>query len=215
MQMEIVLASGNPGKIREFSRILHACSMTVRPMSELGIPEPEENGRSFKDNALLKARAASRHANLPAIADDSGLSVDCLDGAPGIYSARYAGPNATDQQNVEKLLGQLNGVDAMARGAVFHCVIALVRHGEDDQPLVFAGSWRGQIALTPAGNHGFGYDPVFYDPEYGCTSAELDPDIKNRISHRAQALEQFKDAIKHSPILAPGFGQQPEISHES
>lgn len=199
--MDIVLASGNLGKIREFARILQTISLTLRSMSDLGIPEPEETGLTFKDNALLKARAASRHSNLPAIADDSGLSVDGLHGAPGVYSARYAGPNATDQQNIEKLLSQLDKIGNPSRIARFHCVIALVRHGEDEHPLLFCGSWEGQIALAPAGSHGFGYDPVFYIPEYGCTSAELAPEIKNKVSHRAKALDQFKTTLRQTDCL--------------
>ncbi|MYB34365.1 MAG: XTP/dITP diphosphatase [Gammaproteobacteria bacterium] len=205
--MEIVVASGNRGKIREFTQILECPSFLVRPMSELGIPEPEETGSTFEENALLKARTASRHANLPTIADDSGLSVDCLDGAPGVYSARYAGLHATDHQNVKKLLNEMNGVDQSSRRARFHCVIAVVRHFEDEQPLIFSDSWQGEIATTPSGENGFGYDPVFYLPEYRCTAAQLKPEIKNRISHRAKALEQFKAKLHHTDILATSSGQ--------
>ena len=199
--MEIVVASGNRGKIREFAQILECTSFLIRPMSELGIPEPEETGSTFEENALLKALAASRHANLPTIADDSGLSVDYLDGAPGVYSARYAGIHATDHQNVRKLLHELNGIDRSSRSARFHCAIAVVRHFEDDQPLIFSDSWEGEIATDPSGENGFGYDPVFYLPEYRCTAAQLKPEIKNRVSHRAKALEQFKEKLHHTGIL--------------
>ena len=200
--MEIVLASGTRGKIREFDQIFECSPFIIRPMSELGIPEPEETGSTFEENALLKARAASRHANRPAIADDSGLSVDDLNGCPGVYSARYAGPDAADQQNVEKLLNELNGVDQSSRSARFHCVIAVVRHFEDDQPLIFSDSWEGEIATTPSGKNGFGYDPVFYLPEYRRTAAQLEPEIKNKVSHRAKALEQLKVELHHADIFA-------------
>ncbi len=200
--MHIILATGNRGKIREFRQILEPLPCIVRPMSELGIPEPEETGLTFEENALLKARAASRHANLPAIADDSGLLVDCLQGAPGVYSARYAGNDATDQQNVQKLLHELNGVEKPLRNARFHCVIAVVRHFEDDQPLMFSGSWEGEIATLPSGENGFGYDPVFYVPEYRCTAAQIEPELKNKVSHRARALEQFKAELRQIDVLA-------------
>ena len=209
--MEIVVASGNRGKVREFSRILACSSFLIRTMSELGIPEPEETGSTFEENALLKARAASRHANLPAIADDSGLSVDYLNGEPGIYSARYAGLHATDHQNVKKLLDELNGVDQSSRSARFHCVIAVVRHFEDDQPLIFSDSWEGEIATTPSGENGFGYDPVFYLPEYRCTAAQLKPEVKNRVSHRAKALEQLKAELHHTAIPATFSAQNTRV----
>ncbi len=199
---KIVLASGNQGKRREFGQILKGFPYILKPMSEMGIPEPEETGHTFEENALLKARAASKYANLPAIADDSGLSVDCLDGAPGIHSARYAGIDASDQQNVNKLLSQMREIDSSSRTARFDCVIVFIRQFDDDQPLVFSGSWEGKIAIAPAGKNGFGYDPVFYLPEYRCTVAELKPEIKNSISHRAKALEQFKITLQHTDILA-------------
>jgi len=199
---EIILASGNKGKLREFGQILESLPCILKPMSEMGIPEPEETGRTFEENALLKARAASEYTNLPAIADDSGLSVDCLDGAPGIHSARYAGLQASDQQNVDKLLKDLKGFDQSSRTAKFHCVIILIRHSDDDQPLIFSGSWEGEIATTPSGKNGFGYDPVFYLPKYLCTAAELKPEEKNKISHRAKALEQFKATLQHTNILS-------------
>ncbi|MXZ81318.1 MAG: RdgB/HAM1 family non-canonical purine NTP pyrophosphatase [Gammaproteobacteria bacterium] len=210
--MEIVLASGNLGKLREFESNLDSCPLVIRPKSDFGIPDPEETGRTFRENALIKARAASRHCGLPALADDSGLAVDGLDGAPGVHSARYAGPGASDRQNIAKLLGRLEGMQSGMRSATFHCVIAMVQHGEDDCPALFFGSWAGRIATTPSGSHGFGYDPVFYLPEFDCTAAELGPEVKNAVSHRARALEQFREWIRKadfpSDILNPNNGEE-------
>ena len=189
--MRIALASSNPGKIREIRELLQCPDHEIVSQAEFGITDAIENGNSFEANALLKARHASKHCALPAIADDSGLCVDSLNGAPGIYSARYAGENATDQQNIEKLLGKLKGVPAPQRTAHFQCVIAMVMKVDDPDPIICRGTWPGRIAESPAGHNGFGYDPVFYLPEMNCTSAELDADTKNRISHRARALSNL------------------------
>lgn len=189
--MKFVLASSNPGKVREIQKLLECSGNEMIGQTELGIRDAIENGNSFEANALIKARHASKHASLPAIADDSGLCVDFLNGAPGIYSARYAGKNATDQQNIDKLLERLRGVPTIHRIARFQCTTAMVRRADDPDPIICQGIWPGRISESPAGHNGFGYDPVFYIPEMNCTSAELDADTKNRISHRAQALQKL------------------------
>ena len=160
----------------------------VLPQSDWNISEAVEDGLSFIENALIKARHASKHTGLPALADDSGLVVDALNGAPGIYSSRFAGADADDSANNHKLLSALEGVPDSARGAHFFCAMALVRHAEDPAPLIATGSWDGQILTIPAGAGGFGYDPLFRVPGQGCSAAELPAEIKNRLSHRGQAL---------------------------
>ena len=189
--MKIVLASSNPGKVREIQKLLECPDNELVSQTEFGIRDTSENGNSFESNALIKARHASKHCSLPAIADDSGLCVDFLNGAPGIYSARYAGENATDRQNIDKLLERLRGVPAIARNARFQCAIAMVMRADDPDPIICQGIWPGRISESPSGHNGFGYDPVFYLPEMNCTSAELDADTKNRISHRARALQKL------------------------
>jgi len=191
----IVLASGNPGKVREFNELLSSHGFEIVPQSDFEVPEVEETGLSFVENALLKARNAARHSGLPAIADDSGLEVDALQGAPGIYSARYAGPDASDQENYEKLLNALNGVPDAERTARFQCLLVFMRHAADPTPLICQGTWEGRMLPAPQGDNGFGYDPVFYVPEEGCSSAELPPEVKNRLSHRGQALQQLVKAL--------------------
>lgn len=190
----VVLASSNAGKLRELGAVLAPVGVTLVSQSRLGVPDAEETGLSFVENAILKARAACRHTGLPAIADDSGLEVDFLNGAPGIYSARYSG--AGDAANNARLLRELRDVPEPQRGARFQCVLVYLRYALDPTPLVCQASWEGVILLEPRGEHGFGYDPLFYVPEYRCSSAELAPEIKNRISHRAQASAKLHDALR-------------------
>lgn len=192
---QIVLASGNPGKVREINQLLAEQQIRVIPQSEFDTPEAEETGLTFVENAILKARNAARHSGLPAIADDSGIEVDALNGAPGIYSARYAGPACDDEANNQKLLQDLAGVTGAARSARFQCVLVYLRHAEDPTPLICQGTWKGQILETPQGENGFGYDPLFLVPEFGCSSAELSPEQKNTLSHRGQALRKLVAAL--------------------
>jgi XTP/dITP diphosphohydrolase len=184
----LVLASGNAGKLRELTAMLEPLGWLVRPQSEWSVPEAVEDGLSFIENALIKARHAAHHAGLPALGDDSGLVVDALDGAPGIYSARYAGVGAGDEANNQKLLKAMEGLADAERGAHFYCAMAMVRHAEDPAPLLAIGRWDGRIMNQPAGLCGFGYDPLFWVPKQGCSSAQLPPEVKNRLSHRGQAL---------------------------
>jgi XTP/dITP diphosphohydrolase len=185
---DMVLASGNPGKLRELGAMLEPMGWNVRPQSEWNVPEAVEDGLSFIENALIKARHASGLTGLPALGDDSGLVVDHLDGAPGIYSSRYAGDGASDGDNIRKLLGALDGVEPSGRTAHFYCAMVFVRHQKDPAPLVATGQWDGRILDEPRGAGGFGYDPVFWVPGEACSSAELPPEQKNRISHRGLAL---------------------------
>lgn len=200
---KIVLATGNPGKVREFNAVLTGLEVEIVPQSAFAVPEVEETGLSFVENALLKARNAARHTGLPALADDSGLVVDALEGAPGIYSARYAGPEADDRANIAKLLAELGETLAEWRGARFHCALALLRHAADPMPLICQASWEGLITFEPYGDGGFGYDPVFLVPSEAQTAAELDPAVKNRLSHRGQALAQLAQALKLNPLPPP------------
>jgi XTP/dITP diphosphohydrolase len=187
-----VLASGNAGKLREMRALLAETGIELVAQGELGIADIEETGLTFVENALLKARHAAAVSGLPALGDDSGLCVDALGGAPGLYSARYAGAHGDARANIAKLLDALRGVPDEARGAHFYAVIVLVRHAEDPQPLIAEGLWRGRILHAPRGDGGFGYDPVFFDPVHGGSAAELEPALKNRISHRGQALAALK-----------------------
>lgn len=198
---QIVLASNNPGKIREISQLLSVYGIEIVPQSSFGIEEPEETGLSFVENAILKARHTTAKAKLPAIADDSGIEVDALGGAPGIYSARYAGPGCSDRDNNIKLLADLENVEDAARGARFQCVVVFMRHAKDPMPRICSGTWEGRILHQPRGNHGFGYDPLFYVPTHQCASAELRPDVKNQISHRAQALNALVEALGRLSVL--------------
>jgi len=193
---ELVIASGNQGKIRELQQMLEGLGVRIVPQGRLGIEDVEETGLSFVENAILKARHAAEQSGLPAIADDSGLEVDYLKGAPGIYSARFAGEGATDQTNLDKLLESLRDVPPAERGARYQCVIVMMRHATDPTPLIFQGSWEGQIASQPKGSSGFGYDPIFLATEQGCHAAELDKTTKNRISHRGKAIAQFLHYLK-------------------
>jgi XTP/dITP diphosphohydrolase len=192
----IVLASNNSGKVREINALLANEQIRVIPQGELGVTEAEETGLSFVENAILKARNAAAQAGLGAIADDSGLEVDALDGAPGIYSARYAGAGASDLANLEKLVEALRDVPEEARTARFQCLMVYLRHAADPTPVICHGTWEGRILLAPRGENGFGYDPVFLVPQEGRTAAELPPDLKNRLSHRGQALRKLVDFLR-------------------
>jgi len=186
---KFVLASNNKGKLREFNDMFAQMSIRVVPQSEFNIEEVEETGLSFVENAILKARNASLHSGLPAIADDSGIEVDALQGEPGIYSARYAGLGANDADNLNKLLHELDGVPTEERTARFQCLLVYMRHAKDPTPLICQGTWEGVILDAPQGENGFGYDPVFYVPEQDCSSAQLSPEVKNSLSHRGKALQ--------------------------
>jgi XTP/dITP diphosphohydrolase len=196
----VVLASANPGKRREFAALLAPLGMELLLQSALGIASVEETGTSFEANALLKARHAARLSGLPALADDSGLEVDALDGRPGVRSARYAGEAATDQDNNAKLLAELAGIPASRRSARYQCVLALVRSAEDPAPRLAQGSWEGQIALAPAGTGGFGYDPLFVPRGFEQTVAQLPSEVKNRLSHRAMALALLARELVHAGL---------------
>ena len=194
---KVVLATGNAGKVRELADKLVAFGLDIVAQTDCGVESAEETGLTFIENALLKARHAAAITGLPAIADDSGLAVDALGGAPGIYSARYAGVEASDRQNIDKLLHAMENVADGQRQAQFHCVLVYLRHAEDPTPLVFHGSWQGEITRTLNGEGGFGYDPVFYVPELGKTAAELSKDEKRAVSHRGKALSLLLEAMRH------------------
>lgn len=194
----VVLASNNPGKLREFADLLAGLYLDIIPQAQLGVDEVEETGLTFVENAILKARHAARVTGLPAIADDSGIEVDALNGAPGIYSARYAGPGANDQVNNGKLLQALNGVLEAQRSARYQCLIVYMRHALDPTPIICSGSWEGRILLAPRGSGGFGYDPIFFVPTHNCSASELDAAEKNRISHRGQALRKLLEALSRN-----------------
>ncbi|WP_160151724.1 RdgB/HAM1 family non-canonical purine NTP pyrophosphatase [Microbulbifer sp. ALW1] len=199
---KIVLASGNAGKLKEFSQLFAGWQIAVLPQSDFLQDEAEETGLSFIENALIKARHASKASGLPALADDSGLAVDALGGAPGIYSARYAGSGASDDDNNRKLLEALEGLPTAQRGASFHCALAFVRSPEDPVPLVCTARWQGVILTHPLGDQGFGYDPLFFVESEKLTSAQLPRDVKNRLSHRAQAVKKFEQ-LWHAEMVLP------------
>jgi XTP/dITP diphosphohydrolase len=190
----VVLASGNAGKLRELDKVLAPLDVSLQPQAQFNVPDAEETGLSFVENAIIKARAAAQHTGLPAIADDSGIEVDHLNGAPGIYSARYSG--AGDEANNVLLLQELGEIPEEQRSARFQCVLVYMRHALDPTPLICQGSWEGFILSEPRGENGFGYDPLFYLPDYQCSSAQLAPGIKNRISHRAKASRLLFDALR-------------------
>lgn len=196
---QIVLASGNRKKLAELQQILEPLGMEVLPQSEFNVPSPEETGLTFVENAILKARNAARLTGLPAIADDSGIEVDALDGAPGIYSARFAGPGADDAANNQLLVEKLRDVPEEKRTARYQCLIVMMRHDRDPVPVICQGSWEGRVILEPRGDQGFGYDPHFLVPELAKTAAELPADEKNRISHRGKALAQLMDRLGAGP----------------
>lgn len=201
MNKTIVLASNNAGKIKEFNALLSDMNIEVKPQSEFNVEEAEENGLSFIENAILKARNACAQTGLPALADDSGIEVDYLNGAPGIYSARFAGEHGNNQANNDLLLEKLDGVFELDRTARFHCVLAYMRHKNDPTPLVFHGTWEGRILESSEGQEGFGYDPIFYVPECGCSAASLPKEVKNQISHRGKALQQLLNAFQQGNLL--------------
>ena len=197
---KIVLASSNFGKIREFQSIVDDLPVTFVPQSDFRIEDAEETGTTFVENAIIKARHAASLSGLPAIADDSGLMVDALGGDPGVFSSRYAADN---QARMAKLLKAIEHVPDDRRGASFYCLTVLMRDAMDSAPLIFEGRWRGSMLRESIGDHGFGYDPIFYVPEHHCSAAQLEPEIKNRISHRGQVLHQLalslsKWSIKHA-----------------
>jgi XTP/dITP diphosphohydrolase len=191
MSKQLLLASNNLGKIREVREILAGQGLAVIPQSDLDIADAAETGLTFIENAIIKARHAARLSKLPALADDSGLEVDALNGAPGVFSARYAGSGAADADNNAKLMQALEGIPHTQRTARFRCVMAYLRHADDPSPVIAEGIWEGVMLDVPRGSGGFGYDPYFFVPEKGCTSAELSPEIKNRLSHRGQALKRM------------------------
>ncbi|MGB0237269.1 MAG: RdgB/HAM1 family non-canonical purine NTP pyrophosphatase [Cycloclasticus sp.] len=195
MSQQIVLASGNQGKIAEIQAMLQHHDIEVISQSFFEVPDIEETGTTFIENAIIKARHAAKITGLPAIADDSGLEVDAINGQPGVYSARYAGLPSNDTLNTKKLLKALDGIPEKKRSARFHCLMIFMAHATDPSPLIGQGTWEGRIAFQEAGDNGFGYDSVFYSPEHQCVSAELTATIKNRVSHRAQALNQLMPQI--------------------
>ncbi|AWB57025.1 non-canonical purine NTP pyrophosphatase [Colwellia sp. Arc7-D] len=187
----IVLATGNQGKVNELARLLAAQNIEIKPQSEFNVSDVAETGTTFVENAIIKARHAAKSTGLAAIADDSGLEVDALNGAPGVYSARYAGENASDDDNTNKLLNALVDVADDQRSARFHCVLVYMRHENDPTPLICHGVWEGSITREKIGQQGFGYDPVFWQADHKMTSAQLPRDLKNQLSHRGQALEKL------------------------
>ena len=200
--MKIILASKNQDKIKEIGKILNRSNRTLVTCNDMDIPEVEETGSTFVENAILKARSASLSTGLPAIADDSGIEVDYLDAKPGIKSARYSGENATNESNNLKLLEALNGVSYKDRKACYRCVIVYMRFPDDPFPVITSGSWHGYITDRLIGNNGFGYDPLFYLPEYDKTSAQISSDLKNKISHRAQALIKLEEYFEKEEVNA-------------
>ncbi|MCU7828252.1 MAG: RdgB/HAM1 family non-canonical purine NTP pyrophosphatase [Candidatus Thiodiazotropha sp. (ex Myrtea sp. 'scaly one' KF741663)] len=192
---KIVLASNNAGKVREINQLLSTEQIEVVPQKAFNIPDAVEDGLSFVENAIKKARHASSLSGLPAIADDSGIEVDALNGAPGIYSARFAGEGATDLANLQKLLESIKEVPEEKRTARFQCLMVYMRHAEDPTPLICQGTWEGRILNEPSGDNGFGYDPVFYVPTHKCSSAELSAEVKNSLSHRGQALQKLLQVL--------------------
>lgn len=191
---KVVIASNNAGKLREIARILEPLGLEAQPQGNFGVPECPEPHVTFIENCIAKARHASAHTGLPALADDSGICVDALNGAPGVYSARYAGEPKSDERNNQKLIEALQG--QANRKAHYYCVIVYVRYADDPQPLIGEGRWHGEIIDTPRGDGGFGYDPYFLLPEFGKTGAELDMDTKNGLSHRGQALRELAAKLK-------------------
>jgi XTP/dITP diphosphohydrolase len=193
--MKLVLASSNHGKLEELRELLSGNGIGLVAQSDLGVDDADETGATFVENALIKARHATRITGLPALADDSGLCVDALDGAPGLYSARYAGEHGNASRNIDKLLEMLEGVPDERRSAHFYCVLVLLRHADDPQPLIVEGEWRGRILHERRGSGGHGYDPVFFDPVHGQSAAEMELPFKNGISHRGQALTRLKQRL--------------------
>lgn len=188
---KVVIATANQGKLKEIQHYFQNVNLAIFPQSDFAVTEVEETGKTFIENALIKARHVCQVTGLPALGDDSGLVIDALNGAPGIYSARYAGVHGDDVANIAKVLQQMQNVDDADRTAHFYCVMALMRHAEDPAPIISIGSWHGVILKEPCGKQGFGYDPIFYVPTEQCSAAELELTLKNRLSHRGQALAQL------------------------
>ncbi len=195
--MRIVLASGNAGKLREINQILEGVAFQAVPQTDFDVPEVEETGLTFVENAIIKARHACQHSGLPAIADDSGLEVDALQGAPGIYSARYAGSGATDAENLSRLLSDMDNIPEQERAARFQCLMVFMRHEHDPTPVICQGTWDGRILRKSVGENGFGYDPVFFVPSENSSAAQLEASVKNSLSHRGQALAQLVQRLAH------------------
>ena len=198
---QIVLASGNKGKVREITQMLAGQSIEILPQSEFNVSEVEETGLTFVENAIIKARHAAEISGLPTIADDSGIEVDALHGAPGIYSARYGGIGASDQENLNKLLQDIESVADPLRTARFQCVLVLMRHAKDPTPIICQGTWEGTLLRQAVGENGFGYDPIFWLEDKQCTSAQLAPEVKDQLSHRGIALRQLVEILKISGQL--------------
>jgi XTP/dITP diphosphohydrolase len=193
---DLVLASSNHGKLAEMRELLAGLGLDLVAQSDFGVTEVDETGTTFVENALLKARHATRISGMPALGDDSGICVDALDGAPGLYSARYAGAHGDAAANIAKLLDVLRDIPEAQRTAHFHCTIVLLRSADDPAPLIAEGRWHGRILAAPRGEHGFGYDPVFFDPALGRGAAELDAATKNRVSHRGLALTRLRELLR-------------------
>lgn len=198
--MKIVLASNNQGKLKEFQHLLSETSWDILNQSAFDTPDVDETGLSFVENAIIKARNVALHSGLPAMADDSGIEVDALNGKPGIYSARFAGEQANDQANNEQLLEALLNTPEAQRTARFRCCIVLMRHAEDPSPIIADAAWEGRILFAPMGDQGFGYDPLFYVPSHQCSSAQLAPAEKSRISHRALAIKKLLALLNEHPL---------------
>ncbi len=194
--MKLVLASSNQGKLQELRELLAGNGIELLAQSDLGVQDADETGGTFVENALIKARHATQVTGLPALADDSGICVDALKGAPGLYSARYAGEHGNASRNIDKLLDVLQDTPDDHRTAHFYCVLVLLRHPEDPQPLIVEGQWNGRILRERRGNGGHGYDPVFFDPLHGQSAAEMEPGLKNRLSHRGQALALLRERLR-------------------
>ncbi len=194
--MRIVIASGNRGKLRELTALLRDLPVELVPQSDLRVPEAEESGATFVENAILKARHAAAITGMPAIADDSGIEVDVLAGAPGIRSARYAGDDADDDRNLRQLLERVAATGVINPAARFQCLMVFMAHAQDPTPIIAQGTWQGHLVSAPRGNNGFGYDPIFFVPSHGCTSAELDAVVKNQISHRALAMAALLSQLR-------------------
>lgn len=192
----IVLASGNAGKVREINKLFAGTDIEVIPQSEFNVPDVPETGTTFVENAIIKARHAAEYTGLPAISDDSGIEVDALDARPGVYSARYAGENASDEDNNNKMLEELKDVPESERTARYHCLIVFMRSPADPVPIITQGSWEGRILEAPTGEGGFGYDPIFYVPTHGCSGGELPLEVKNTLSHRSIALNAMLEEFK-------------------
>ena len=193
---ELVIATGNQGKVDEFKKLLSVSKIEVRTQAEFSLETPAETGLTFVENSLLKARYVCEKTGMPTLADDSGLCVPSLGGAPGILSSRYAGEGSSDTANIEKLLSSLSGAVGSKRACFFICVLVLLKSKDDAAPYIVSKTWQGEVLETPKGANGFGYDPLFYIPSYKCSAAQLPPEIKNRISHRGQAMKKLLDDLQ-------------------